>query len=554
MRVAKWLACFCVASAAPFVFSQTDVLTQHNDSYRSGANLTETQLTPSNVNAYTFGLRYKLPVDGQVLAQPLVLSKQNVPGLGIVNLTYVVTLHNSVYCYALLPKTYSLVWKVNLGPSVPNGDTGTGDIQPEVGIVSTPVIDKAAGILYVVAKTKEAGPAYHSRIHALKLLTGAERANSPVDITGSVPGTAVGSSGGVITFDPLIHMNRPGLLLDHGNLYIGFGSHGDNGYYHGWVFAYDATSLTQVGIYNDTPNGDPSYYIPSGAGGVWMAGNGLIADPAGYIYFMTGNGTVSHDNSMTQLGNSIAKLKYTSGTGLAPVDFFAPFDSDNMNNADADLGSAGVTLIPSLNLIMGGGKTGDFFVVNTQSMGGIGTSSDNITQRFYATNFGLFTSPVYYFMKGRGMTVFVGGYSDIVKSYVVGKGNILSRSGVPTSAGGVWPGSSLSISANGQANGIIWSLCPDAKGNALLRAINAENLSQILYDSSQVANQSPGVYSTFAVATVANGLVLVPTFSNVVAVYGPRFAQLGPNEKVQKPTVLKIGPGGSQETPTPTKP
>jgi hypothetical protein len=536
-------------------FAQTDVLTQHNDSMRTGANITESKLSPASVSPYLFGLLYKLPVDGQVIAQPLVVSHVSVPGHGVVDLAYVVTLHDSVYCFMVTPRKYSLLWQVSLGASVPSGDTNSGDIWPEIGIVATPVIDRQAGIIYVVAKTKEAGPTYFSRIHALNLTSGTERAGSPVAIQGSVPGTAVGSSGGVVTFDPLLHMSRPGLLLDHGNLYIGFGSHGDNGNYHGWVFAYDATSLNQKGIFCSTPNGDPNYYIPSGAGGIWMAGNGLAADPAGNIYFMSGNGTVSHDGTSTQTGNSIVKLTL-GAQGLSVADFFAPYDSDNMNWADADLGSAGIMLVPGMNMVFGGGKTGDFFVINTQSMGHIGTTSDSIIQRFYGTAYGLFTSPVGFKMQGVGWTVFLGGYGDIVRAYKILPNKLVPLT-VNAFVGGQWPGSSLAISSSGQTNGIVWALCPDNNGNALLRALQANNLRNVLWDSGMQPGQTPGIYSTFAVPTVANGLVYVPTFSGTVAVYGLKpgtqrsvFAR----EKPPTPTITKLGPPNKSEKPGSEKP
>jgi hypothetical protein len=533
-----------LASLTP---AQTDVLTQHNDNFRTGANLTETKLSPTTVSPYTFALLYKLPVDGQVLAQPLVVSRVSVPGHGVVDLAYVVTLHDSVYCFIAGPKGYSQLWKVSLGTSVPSGDVNTGDISPEIGIVSTPVIDRAAGVIYIVAKTKEAGPTYFSRIHALNLLTGAERAGSPVAISGSVAGSANDSSGGQIQFNPLRHMNRPGLLLDHGTLYIAFGSHGDNGPYHGWLFAYDAATLTQKGVMATTPLGDLNYYIPSGAGGIWMAGNGVASDEAGRVYFMVGNGAVSHDGSKNQVGNSIVQVTLGSG-GLSTTDFFAPFDSDAMNNIDADLGSAGVMVVPGMNLAMGGGKEPSFFVTSTQQMGGIGTTKDAVVQRLNATNYGLFSSPVCF--KGpAGWTVYLGGQGDVVRAYQLTPGGLVP--GLPGTVGGPWPGSHLSISASGRVGGILWSISQDAKGMAVLRAFDAGNLRNVLYDSDTVAAQQAGKYAKFAPPTVANGLVFVPTFSGVVGVYGLRpYGVFQPEFHKQVP----LGPPPDLEHPEKSKP
>ena len=233
--------------------AQTSVVTQNYDTARTGANTNETILTPQNVNTNQFGKLFSYPVDGYVYAQPLYMPGLNIPGQGVHNVVFVATEHDSVYAFDA-DRGGAPLWQISLLDSahgagagatpVPSGDVRTDDIVPEIGITGTPVIDSATGTLYVVSKTKEGGT-YVQRLHALNIITGAEQTsfNSPVEIQASMPGNGDGSSGGTLTFDPLWQNQRAGLLLLNGIVYIGFGSHGDNGQYHGWILAYNATTL-----------------------------------------------------------------------------------------------------------------------------------------------------------------------------------------------------------------------------------------------------------------------------------------------------------------------
>src|SRR5580692_4425215 len=310
------------------VHGQVPVLTQKNDVARTGQNLQETTLNTSNVNVSGFGKIFYRTVDGFIYAQPLY-----VPGLTIQgathNVVYVATEHNSVYAFdADNPNEPAPLWQVNLGTSVPSqdiciisGDTNPADcpyydISPEIGITSTPVIDNVAGLIYVVARTKNtANNTYHDYLHALNLLTGADELGGPIEIIGQVNGTGTGSSGGVVAFQPVYQHQRPALLLENGVLYIAFGSVGDiGGVYHGWVMSYNASTLQQEAIFNDTPNGDD--------GGIWSAGQGPVADTSGNIYFMTGNGDFNANVAGgTYYGDSFIKF---SGSSLAVADYFTP--------------------------------------------------------------------------------------------------------------------------------------------------------------------------------------------------------------------------------------
>lgn len=263
------------------------VLTQHYDSARTGANLEETVLSPATVTPDRFGKLFELSVQGHVYAQPLYVSSVNFPNIGQRNALYVATMQNLIYAFDADTGGGPL-WSRSLGPHVtipdPNiGPNGYKDISFAIGILSTPVISLGRQVVYAVAMTRE-GNQYHHRLHALDLATGAEKLGGPVLIQGGVPGTGDGSVGGMIPFTSERQNQRPALLLANDTVYVGFASYGDRDPYHGWVIGYDAGTLQQrPNIFNTSPHG--------GQGGIWMAGQGPAADADGNVYVMTGNGT-----------------------------------------------------------------------------------------------------------------------------------------------------------------------------------------------------------------------------------------------------------------------
>ena len=408
----------------------TCILTQHNDNGRTGANLQETQLTTSNVNSQQFGKLFERQVDGQIYAQPLYVSNVTIPNRGSHNVIYVATMHNSVYAFdADDPQATAPLWHASLGPSASLPDPNIGprsnllatlqlignvllknpliifslfrqlgnqdlqtalstfagykDIVGEVGIVSTPVISLAHNVLYVVAFTKESH-SYAHRLHALDLATGEEKFGGPVQIKAIVQGTGAGSTNGAIPFVSNRQLQRSALLLTNDVIYIAFASYGDQDPYHGWAFAHNATTLQQIAVYNATPN--------KSEGGIWMAGQGPSADDANNIYFMTGNGDFEQDGSA--LGGSFIKLK----PDLTLADWFAPFNTVALSNADIDVGSSGALLIPGTNLLLGGGKEGKFYLLNKDNMGHFNANDDSqIVQSFYAEqDHHIHGSPIYW--------------------------------------------------------------------------------------------------------------------------------------------------------------
>ena len=294
----RWRAVFLAGSLWPAVSATAgvNVLTYHNDNARTGQNTNETVLTPANVASTNFGQIFMQPVDGYVYAQPLVVTNVTIPGKGVHDVVYVATEHDSVYAFDANSNTVAgaaPLWLVSfINPAagvttVSSGDVSCGDLVPEVGITSTPVIDTASGTIYVSAKTKEvinSVTTYYHRLHALDLGTGAEKFGGPVAVQVSVAGTGDGNDGtGHVPFDPLKQLNRSALLLNKGVVYIASASHCDNGPYHGWLLGYGAQTLTLSNSFNTTPNG--------GLGGIWHAGGGPACDPSNYIYAITGNGT-----------------------------------------------------------------------------------------------------------------------------------------------------------------------------------------------------------------------------------------------------------------------
>lgn len=509
------------------IHPSVDVLTQHNDKYRTGWNSSETFLNPDSVASGRFHLQRSFPVDGQVYAQPLVVANYTPllqsGGRSIVrDLLIVGTAHNTLYCFDTAKSSSQPVWTAKLGKSVPNQNVQCDDMRPEIGIVSTPVIDRDARTVYVVNKCRVpvTSGAHRQvvRLHALDLDTGNEMAGSPVDLAGSVAGTAPDAVNGQVPFDPSKQMNRPGLLLDRGVLYIACGGHCDNGPFHGWIFAYHARKLAKLGLYCTTPDGDVNAGIPSGAGGIWMAGNGLACDDDGSIYFSTGNGAYSLDSSGRQTGNSLAKVRLGEN-GFQLQTFFTPHDTQAMNERDRDLGSAGVLVVPSSTLLVGGGKDKDLYVADRSNFGGFSPSADAILQRWPGTNDGLWTAPIYWNSGLLGPQVFFGGKEDYVKSFSVAAGLLTMTPTTQSQVKGKWPGSAMSGSSDGDKEGIVWTLS-QAQGKGILRAYEANNLANLLWHSDIVASDAVGVYAKFCPPTVANGKVFVPTFSNKVNVYG----------------------------------
>jgi uncharacterized protein (TIGR03437 family) len=492
-------------------YSQVSVLTANYDNDRSNADVSETQLTPSTVAPGSFGKLGTLPVDGQVFAQPLYVASLYIPGQGVRNVVYVATEHNSVYAYdADTVASPVLYWHVNLGPSVPSNalQSGYTDVSPEVGILSTGVIDAASGVLYVVVDTFPNGaPVF--QLHALDLVTGAERMNGPVTITAAIAGIGVGSDGqGNLPFDPTMHIQRTGLLLSNGTVYIGFGSHSDYGLWHGWILGYNAANLPQqVGVFNTTPNAQ--------GGSVWQSGRGLAADQTGALYFISGNGNY---DGVTAYGETLTKM---AGDSFQIVDWYTPGNADWLSNNDYDL-SAGVALIPSTHTAIAGDKYGDLYVVNGDTMG---HQDVNGTSQFDLGDgdFGIFTFAVW--SRSDGVYVYLQQQWGPLASYLYSSSGFSMTPASTSGATAVTAYGGMTVSANGgqPGSGILWEITRDTADSSVpgtLHAFTASNLSIELWNSGMVAGDSLGTFPKFVSPTVANGKVYAPNFAGAVVVYG----------------------------------
>ena len=522
-----------VQNTAP---ASTAVLTYHNDNTRQGLNATETVLTLANVNTNTFGRLFAYAVDGFVYAQPLVMTNVSIPGKGTHNLLIIATEHNSLYAFDADDNSganAAPLWQVSfLGPgvtTVPNGDVGTTDITPEVGVTSTPVIDPASGTIYVEVKTKE-GTAYVHRLHALDITTGLERANfnSPgLIVCNNYPGVGTGDNDGAnpphVLWNPMREHCRPALTLVNGTINMSFASHGDNQPYHGWMFAYNATNVSQqLASYNATPNG--------GLGGFWDGGGGPSVDAQGNLYFQTGNGTFDGGTTITTTNNyAMSLLKFATTNGIALVDYFAPANAVALSSGDQDLGSSAPIILPDSagsaahpHLVVGGGKTAPVYLVDRDNMGRFnGTTGPNkIVQQFNGGPGGdrnvtpaFFNNTLYMIDGGSRIGAYTITNALFNTTPVESPDNYANKGGA-----------TVSISANGTRDAIAWALYNSGGQSpttpCVLRAYNATNLTQELYTSDQIASRdSAGDAVKFTLPTIANGKVYVGAQYSVT-VYG----------------------------------
>ncbi len=512
------------------------VFTQRYDNGRTGANSQEVLLTPSNVTESQFGKLFSLPVDGQVYAQPLYMENVSIPNQGAHNVVFIATQHDSVYAFDADGQSTTPLWQVSLLKSatgvttVPCQDVygtayGACDIDPEIGITSTPVIDPTGGTLYVTAKTREPLGSnscsnngtfnYCYRLHALDITTGAEKFSGPVIISASVPGTGYDSVSGTVTFTALYHLQRPGLLLLNGTIYLGFGSQGDNDPYHGWLMAYSATTLQELAVFNVTPNGQ--------RGAIWQAGGGVSADSSGNIYIITANGTFdANTTGGVDFGDSVLKLQVQSGQ-FQVLDYFTPANQATLAEEDLDLGSSPALILPDQpgpnpHLLATGGKDGRIWLINRDNLGQIQTNDAGAVQVIPDGSDLLFGGGTYW-----NGNLYVQEVGDFLKQFPLLNGLAQSATNSDFQIG--YPNPAPAVSANGTSNAVLWIVEADdfqTGGPAVLRAFAANDVSNTeLYDSTQAPNRrdQAGRAVKFVVPTIANGKVYVGA-AGEVDVYG----------------------------------
>jgi hypothetical protein len=501
------------------------VLTYHNDNMRTGRNLSEIALTLKNVNSTTFGKLFVIPTNGRIDAQPLYAPNVSIPGKGTHNVLFVATEHGTVYGFDA--DSGSTLWRVTTlaAGETPSDNRNCGQVTPEIGVTSTPVIDLTAGLhgtIYVVAMSKDSSSNYHQRLHALDITNGMEQFAGPVNIAAKYPGAGDNSQGGYVIFDPKQYKERAGLLLVNHVVYTSWASHCDIRPYTGWIISYNGTTLAQKSVLNVTPNGHD--------GAIWAAGAGPAADSNGNIYFLVGNGTFETTLDANgfpvkgDYGNAIMKLSTTNGH-LAVSDYFNMYNTVSESNVDEDLGSGGAMVVPSFKdsggvihvLVVGAGKDSNIYLANRANMGKFNANNNSQLYQEVTAALGgpVFSAPA--FANNR---IYYGGVDDTIKAFSFNaSGQLNSTPASETSTQFNYPGATPSISGNSAGNLILWA----AQNNspAVLHAYSANNLSVELYNSNQAAGGRDhfGNGNKFITPTIANGKVYVGT-TNGVGVFG----------------------------------
>jgi len=534
---------FVLCLGVSLAWGQNNVLTQHNDNARSGLNPNETRLTPANVNVSSFGKLFTQSVDGVIAGQPLYASQVLMNDGNVHNVVYVATQNNSVYAFdadSALGNNASPIWSVSLndgGTPDPIADWGcTGTHYTEIGIMGTPVIDPGLTTLYVVAKTVSGTGNSAVRkfsLHALDVTSGNERLGGPVVITGKAP-----SSNGSGTFNPILQMQRPALLLQNGVVYIAFGGNGCDEYaYNGWLFAYNSQTLKQESAFLVTPGGVRA--------SIWQGGSGPAADEDGFIYVVTANGTYDGPTGANDFGDSVLKMGWDENV-LSVLDYFTPYNQLQLSQQDLDLGSSGPLILPdqpglSPHELVAGGKQGTLYLVNRDDPGKYASDDDDVIQSIPEAVVGELTGVPSYWNN----SVYVAGELDHIKQFALVNGLLTQQpvSQTTMAFGGAGP-ASTSITANGNSNGILWAI---RHTNPALFAFDPTNLAHEFYDSTQALQARDHLLPVirFATPTISNGKVYIGG-TTALQVYGllPALSVVtGNNQTGVEKTVLPVALG-----------
>lgn len=467
-------------------------------------------------------------MDGAIYAQPLWVANLTIGG-GQHNVIFVATQHDSLYAFdADTSQCTTPLWHVNLIDTAHGGTAGEipllntlvglghGDIEPEIGVTGTPVIDLGTNSLYVVSKSVDAATKtnFYQRLHSINLVDGSEKLpTGPAVISGTFP--AINSP---VTFSPKQQNQRAGLALLNGVVYIAWASHEDSDPWYGWVMGYSAADLSHLYTFNTTPN--------ASRGGVWMGGGAPSADASGNLYVITGNGNFDVTNSTApnnDYGDSFLKLT----SSLTTSQYFTPADQSKDNTGDQDFGSGGTSVVVDLptsgtlpnHLVVGGGKDGYLCLLNRDAMGGYSSKNTGAVQMLNFGN-GIFGTPAFW-----NWSFYLAGNGGKLQQFTLNSSTYkINTSPTSTSATTYsFPGATPSVTTKpDNSNAIVWELdntqycTPQSPGcgPTVLHAYDATNLGTEMWNSSQGAGNTAGFAVKFTVPTVANGKVYVGTRGN----------------------------------------
>ncbi len=500
------------AIAKTYSGTKIDVPTYHYDTARTGWNQSETDLTPASVASGKFGLLTTLAVDGNVLAQPLLISNFVMPGGSTHDVLVIATGHDTVYAFDAA--SFAILWQVSLGTSQNSNDVGCGDIVPEYGIDNTPVIVRAganAATIYVVSATEPSSGQFHHTLHALDLGTGADLV-APVEIAPQ----AKLSNGAELTFDPQNQYVRASLAYANGQVLVGVTSHCDRnaGNISGWLLGYDAATLRLKHPFHtiETPQGGTELAA------IWMSGFAPAIDDAGHVFVVTGNGDYAHPGR--DWGESALKLS----PSLSVSDRFTDSDYQNLNDSDEDFGSGGIMLLPPVAgqtappMAVAIGKNDNLYLLDQNRMGGLKANDGGALQAQNVSGEGVWGGPAFY-DSSAGPLVYVQAGNAPITAYTLATGSKPGLTEAATGTTNAGPGGSLPIvSSNGATDdtGVVWLI---RRSNPVeLEAYNAVALGTPLY-SANVGNWSSGRGNSFLTPMVANGRVYAPNYKTV-SVFG----------------------------------
>ena len=562
---------------------ENNYVTNRYDNERSGWNPNETTLT-TNSARYLRKICEHL-VDGPIRAQPLYVQGVQISGRGKHNVVFVATDGDSVYAFdadSCIPNDTGL-WVRKLLFDSTESVAGAGNVPAKCsltyGIWSTPVIDRTTNTMYVVTSVGKGNNIFF-RLHAIDIRTGQDVATPVV-----IDGTTVQFTHGNFTanLDPSVQQNRPGLLLDRGVVYLGFGSCGDVGSpYHGWVLAYDAdvpgspTFLKQLGVFNTSPeqngscnNGTAS---PPCMAGVWQSGLGLAADGDGTVYLLTGNGKFYPTDG--SYGNTLLRLRLppagSTSNQMQVVSFFTPYDwGSTYEISDQDFGAGGPVLLSSeapvpgtvtvygssgngpKRFLLAGGKPHKSYLIDRDCVGCSGTPNHQcitatgqlqpcddptlVVQTISQMQGGIVAGPAYY-TGPRDTRIFYGFNKLPMTAYNFQWGQVPPMTfaeNAPDNAPSTSPIPAVSSNGGAPGTGVLWAVFnPDplsASQVLTLHAYEAENLRDNLFSRSAqqsldvgdwVTSGSGNLGNSFQVPTVIHGKVYAGSKDRLV-VFAP---------------------------------